>query len=61
MNKLSPEQISECRQGLKTKDIIGRLRSKLDAMLWGEHPPRGELIEKALRYLHIFGNSFLST
>lgn len=52
--KLSPEQIRGCRQGLKTKEIIGRLRSKLDAMLSGEHPPRGELMEKALRYLHTF-------
>lgn len=52
--KLSPEQIRNSRQGLKTKEIIGRIRSKLDAMLSDEHPPRGELMEKALRYLNKF-------
>ncbi len=51
---LSPEQICLCRGNLRTKDIIGRLRSKLDAMLAEGHPPRGELMEKALRYLNTF-------
>lgn len=54
LGKLSADQIKSCRQGLKTKEIIGRLRSKLDAMLSSEHPPRGDLMEKALRYLHSF-------
>ncbi len=52
--KLAPEQILACRRGLKTKEIIGRLRSKLDAMLADGHPPYGELMEKALRYLKNF-------
>ncbi len=52
--KLDSEQIAECRQGLKTTEIIIRLRSKLDAMLADGHPPYGELMEKALRYLKNF-------
>lgn len=31
--RLSPEQIKTCRNNLKTKEIIIRLRSKLDALL----------------------------
>ncbi len=52
--KLDSEQITACRQGLKTTEIIIRLRSKLDAMLADGHPPYGELMEKALRYLKNF-------
>lgn len=52
--RLSPEQIKKCRNNLKTKEIIIRLRSKLDALLSDDHPPRGELMEKALRYLKAF-------
>lgn len=51
---LLPEQIPVCRQSLKTKEIVGRLRSKLDAMLRDEHPLRGELMEKAMRYIDTF-------
>lgn len=52
--KLSAEQVKICRRGLKTKEVIIRLRSKLDAQLSDNHPPRGELMEKALRYLNTF-------
>lgn len=52
--RLSPEQIRLCRNNLKTNEIIIRLRSKLDALLSEGHPPRGELMEKALRYLNAF-------
>ncbi len=52
--KLSAEQIQACSQNLKTKEIIVRLRSKLDAMLSDMHPPRGELVEKVLNYLNTF-------
>ncbi len=52
--RLSPEQITACRQGLKTKEILIRMRSKLDALLADDHPIRGELMEKALRYLKTF-------
>lgn len=53
-SQLSAEQIQACRQNLKTKEIIIGLRSKLDAMLSAMHPPRGELMEKALNYLNTF-------
>lgn len=52
--KLSPEQITQCRQSMKTMEIIGRIRSKLDALTADNHPPRGELMEKAVNYLKNF-------
>lgn len=52
--RLSPGQIKICRNNLKTKEIIIRLRSKLDALLSDNHPLRGGLMEKALRYLNAF-------
>lgn len=39
--KLSPEQIKLCRNNLKTKEIIIKLRSKLDALLSDDHRPAG--------------------
>lgn len=51
---MTPEQVLLCRQSLKTKEIIGRIRSKLNAMLAEGHPPRGELMDKALRYMDTF-------
>lgn len=52
--KLSAEQIKICRNSLSTQEIIIRLRSKLDALQSDDHPPRGELMEKALRYMDTF-------
>lgn len=52
--KLSTEQIKACRENLKTKEILIKIRSKLDAMLSDVHPPRGDLMEKALNYLNTF-------
>lgn len=52
--KLSAGQIKACRQHFKTKEIIIKIRSKLDAMLSDIHPPRGDLMEKALNYLNTF-------
>lgn len=52
--KLSPEQITQCRQSMKTIEIIGRIRSKLDALTADNHSPRGELMEKAVNYLKNF-------
>ena len=46
--------IAQVRQSLKTKEIIGRLRCKMDVLLADNHPPRGELMEKAVRYLDRF-------
>lgn len=52
--RLSPEQIRLCRNNLKTKEIIIKLRSKLDVLLSENHPPRGELMEKAINYMNNF-------
>ena len=51
---LSPEQIKLCRNNLKTKEIIIKLRSKLDVLLSDGHPPRGELMEKVISYMNTF-------
>lgn len=51
---LTPDEITAARQGLQTKEIIGRLRSKIDALKADTHPPRGELMEKAIRYIDSF-------
>ena len=53
-DRLSAGQIKACRQNFKTKEIIIKIRSKLDTMLSDVHPSRGELMEKALNYLNIF-------
>lgn len=52
--RLSPRQIRLCRNSLKTKEIIIKLRSKLDVLLSDGHPPRGELMEKAINYMDTF-------
>lgn len=48
------KEITCCRQSLRTKEIIGRIRSKLDVLLSVTHPPRGELMDKAVNYLQTF-------
>lgn len=52
--KLSAEQIKLCRNNFKTKEIIIKLRSKVDALISDNHPPRGELMEKAIHYMNTF-------
>lgn len=54
LSGLSAEEITRCRQSLKTKEIIGRIRSKLDVLTSPVHPPRGELMDKAVNYLKTF-------
>lgn len=53
-NLFRTEEITTARQSLQTKEIIGRIRSKLDVLLAEGHPPRGELMEKAVRYLDTY-------
>lgn len=50
----TPEQIKESRNGPDTQEIIGEIRSKLDALMTENHPPRGELMDKAINYMHKF-------
>lgn len=57
---LSTDDITKARQSLKTKEILIRLRSKLDTLLDDEHPPRGDLMEKAVRYLDTFWNQIMA-
>ena len=52
--KLSPEQVRLCRNNLKTKEIIIKLRSKLDALLSDDHPLNVELMEKVISYMNTF-------
>ena len=51
---LTPEQIGLARRSPDYLDIIGQLRSKLQTLTTDGHPPRGELMEKAIRYLDTF-------
>lgn len=50
----SPEEIKQARNSAETINIIGMIRSKLDVLLAENHPPRGELMEKAVRYLNTY-------
>ena len=52
--KLSPEQVRLCRNNLKTKEIIIKLRSKLDALLSDDHPLHVGLMEKVISYMNTF-------
>lgn len=51
---LPPEEIGKARKSAQYLDIIGRIRSKLNVLTSDGHPPRGELMEKAVRYLDTF-------
>ena len=51
---LTPEQIRQARRLPGYLDIIGQLRSKLETLSADGHPPGGELMEKAVRYLGSF-------
>ena len=55
--KLSPDQVRLCRNNLKTKEIIIKLRSKLDALLSDDHQLHVELMEKVISYMNTFGLS----
>ena len=46
------KHILVCRNNLKK--IIIKLRGKLDALLSDAHPPRGDLMEKAISYMNTF-------
>lgn len=48
------DQIKERRNDARTIAIIGEMRSKIDAMKAEGHPPRSELLEKAINYMDHF-------
>lgn len=58
--KLSPEEIKVRRNDEKTSEIIIRLRSKIDALKSDGHPPRGELMDKAIAYLDSFWKQIMA-
>lgn len=51
---LTAEQTGQARRSPEGLEIIGLIRSKMDVLLADDHPPRGELMEKAVRYLDTF-------
>ena len=58
--KLSSGQIRLCRNNLKTKEIIIKLRSKLDVLLSDDHPLRGDLMEKGISYMNTWGTQLFA-
>ena len=53
---LTAEEITRLRNSLRTNEVIGRMRSFLNVMTSEGHPPRGDLMEKAVNYLKNFWN-----
>ena len=60
LSGLSSEEITQRRNSLRTKEIIGRMRSFLNVLTSEEHPPRGDLMEKAVNYLKNFWNQIFA-
>ena len=58
--KLSSGQIRLCRNNLKIKAIIIKLRSKLDVLLSDDHPLRGDLMEKGISYMNTLGTQLFA-
>ncbi len=50
----TPEEIKDLRNNDETNEIVIMLRSKIDAMKADGHPPRSELLDKAVSYLDSF-------
>lgn len=57
---LSAEEITGQRNSLRTKEVVGRIRSFLNFLTSEGHPPRGELMEKAVNYLNNFWNQIFT-
>lgn len=51
---LCPDEIKAVRNGDRTNELVIRLRSKIDSMKSEGHPPRSELLEKAVGYMDDF-------
>ena len=50
--ELEPNDIKEARNNGRTAQILGDMYNRLQHLLRSDHPPRGELMDKALNYLH---------
>ena len=57
---LTAEEITRQRNSLRTKDVVGRMRSFLNVLTSEGHPPRGDLMEKAVNYLKNFWNQLFA-
>lgn len=51
---LNAEEIKEARQSKEVEEMIARLREKLDYHLYFDKHPKGDLMQKALNYMHTF-------
>ncbi len=51
---LGPEAIRAARNNGKTSQILGDMYSRLVSLRKDDHPPRGELMDKALNYLFTY-------
>ncbi len=56
----SPEQIKDFRNNAETNEIVIMLRSKIVAMKADGHPPRSELLDKAVSYLDSFWKQIMA-
>ena len=57
---LTAEEITRQRNSLRTKDVISRMLSFLNVQTSEGHPPRGNLMEKAVNYLKNFWNQIFA-
>lgn len=57
---LSPDEIYRRRNNDETNGIVIMLRSKIDAMKAEGHPPRSELLDKAVSYLDSFWKQIMA-
>lgn len=58
--KLSPDEIKMMRNGEHATELVIRLRSKVDSMKSAEHPPRSEMLDKAVHYMDDFWNQLFA-
>lgn len=52
--QLTRDQIGQARKYPSTMEIMGQIRSKLNTLMAPGHPPRGDLMDKAVNYLNNF-------
>ncbi len=51
---IGPEEVKKMRNGGRSMELIIMLRSKIDSMKSAGHPPRSELLDKAVNYMDDF-------
>ncbi len=54
MQNLCPEEIRQARNSAESIRVIAELRKRLDYHLYFDKEPKGDLMQKALNYLHSF-------